>query len=1199
MALRYTIPTIKDIQESISIVTKLTESNFAANSAHEFTQFIRGTLFVQIDFLMTNWPVKKDPTILKSELEGIITLSGVVLKMICKWLLIYPQYYTYYLEAVQNPQIFLISLNHAIAVALPELCDMLKLLFGLIPRCEKTFATISKELTDKQNANPKSPVKTPAQVVSFQKQNIAIFQQNKGFELVAALVKNNEQPYPNNLLMDLLEPLAGALRTMKDDFAKQYSNDVLKEITDRFATLSDREIKEMTKSILDKLCYLLESVRLDKDPNSPGGRESVLTVIFSIAIQLIKSSYIQKKLLGLSIIKDMIPKYKERGAVSQLGNLEWRDPKMLIKVMEDFKLVDIILGENAHAEILRKVEDIFIFLIINEKFEAKYIEMLWKCSNEKHEEIMRISLSLLSNLVCKMSYPLIQELFKHIESTPCDSEILLKFLENYTVNVIQACNERDKKGIPNAKKSGFKLYNLDIFWNLLLDSSQVPGKLKDQAMEALILILNKNSNMANDYVIKAAECIKNEQIVIRGVQLLRDIDFAEYYIMKDNRKEQFYKLGDMNLKYSITTNTLKDCENYHQRVIKEIMSSSENKKQVMDLNFGTGFTFAKQAKLYIDFFEYYCQKGNLTLSKEDFLKLWKIYIENSLCEAHADILFTAMMREQKSTYGDLKFILFNEKVAKSVFEELLCSTSGTLKLTPCGFQCFKTFMNWLNRPSQVSAVKSGKNILDNYQGLSTLWDISFQSEVNIIKEQSRDFLVYLIEKLCQQNRVKRKEITEKALETALDKVKDTGNAIQTRTALLILNSIIEKIECLKYEEIGSSYYYPPLTTFQCFPVSGGKPVVVQISENLKLSNLKCMLSNVLKVHKSKIVLKGFHNKTEYSDDCDYFLTTFKRLTDNKFYLDYKKSDIPYKETPRFILANSAIFARLQEFLKSPKEDIVNEVWKLVLTLPLNEEYKDKLKKMTTATIDNTENSKKLAEWERCLDLTSGYDSVSLVYYLYVLNELIGDKENTERKLYTEKFLKKSGPLLLFSIFHKKKNAIRNKMNLKCIQYCLRIISTYISSENYSLLFAENLENDVNFWNDILELIEWVSLRGSTKNNEIIDEYCEDLLNSCCQVHYSMLKASSKLISNAMNKNYISIFKECILRNRSENVQKNSCKLFKQLILEILIKNADTKKLRNELINILLLDFLKSAQEEGFGAQSYFELMSEIIVFFSV
>ncbi len=1036
---------------------------------------------------------------------------------------------------------------------------------------------------------------------------------------MSALIKLGEQRYPATILIDLLDPLSGALRVVRDDFSKKLAGELHKEVSDRLGTLSDKDMKDMSKPVLERLFSTLDSLRQARDGTSPTGRETTLSVIFGIAVQLINCAYIQKKLLGLSLIKDMLPKSsKERALAEKSGlNLEWRDPKQLIRTIEEHKLIEIFLGENAHAELLRKVEDVFAFLLSNDRFDVKHLERLWKCCNEKHENIMRTCLGLLGNLVVRMSYPLIQELFKLVEATAFDSEILVSFLEKYTLNVMMIVKERDGKFAFNSKKllkpspadaSNFRLYNLDLFWNLLLDSSPVPGKIKDQAMEALIGILNKYTGMAETYVTKAAECIRDGQAVTRSVQLLRDIDFAELYF--PGRRESSCNLKSMNSAYLILRNTLKDCEIYHGKVQKDLAGRSEQPKDIMNTDFSTGLTFGKQSQLYVDFFEYYCAKGGVALGKEDLLKLWKCYVEDSLCEEHSDILFSALMKEPKSSHYGSKFILFGDKVSRAIFEEVLCSTVplAIARLTQAGFACFKSYMLWANQKELISvqtykigydpaakqaAPAKSAPALDGFQGLPALWAIAFQSAVPLIREQARDFLVNFIDKICTRHRTRRGEITEKVLETALDNAKDLGDVQQVRTALQIIDSIIEKTECLKHEEVGPAYTYQPLLALQIYTsVSMTKPRTVNISEGMKLSNLRCLLSSIYQVHKTRIVIKSYDRKMEFTDDNEYFLTSFKRLTENKLYVEFKKSDVPLKETPRFILANSALFGRLQTLLMTPKEEIVNDVWKLILNLPLNESCKENLKKLalSDSPVDPVQ---RIQEWEKGLEVAPPYDSVGLTYYLYILSEMIHTRETAEKKLLFDRFLKRGGTAFLLAVFAKKKSAPPTKLNLKSLEYCIRLISLYITRETHSAVFSESPAAALGFWNDIRGIIEWVVGRDANTPNEA-DRECEaELFAACCQAHYVMLRADESFVNEVTRKDHIAVVKECLLRSRGIEVKKSACKFVQALMVDIL-RDAKMKLQRRELMNVLMLEFMKAALEQGDNSGCYFELMASLI-----
>ena len=399
---------------------------------------------------------------------------------------------------------------------------------------------------------------------------------------------------PMQFLLDLLEPTAWALSALKDESVNPLIDDLFKLVIERCRALGEKDLKEFQRITIEKIFNLLEYLK-PKDGNS----NDILTIILNIAIQLIKSPFIQKKILGICLVKDMIPKStKERAAMIEKGviNFEWRDLRLLVKTLSELSFVEIILGENANVELLRKVEPIFNFLLKYDKFEAKHVELLWKCCTEKHEEIMITSCSLLSNLITSLPYSLLQVLFSFIEKTTNHSELMVKFIEQYTNSVIllitnhgealpkngeltvSASNKKNEK----KEQTKYKLFSLDLFWELSLDSSPAQGKIKDQAINVLLGILNKYSTLADKYIYKAADCIKEGKSVIRGMQILVEIDFAAYYYTQNRKKTFMYNLKDMNTEYNMIQNVLKDCETYHSKVIKDIASKTEQIKDIMN-----------------------------------------------------------------------------------------------------------------------------------------------------------------------------------------------------------------------------------------------------------------------------------------------------------------------------------------------------------------------------------------------------------------------------------------------------------------------------------------------------------------------------------------------------------------------------------------------------------------------------------------
>ena len=108
-----------------------------------------------------------------------------------------------------------------------------------------------------------------------------------------------------------------------------------------------------------------------------------------------------------------------------------------------------------------------------------------------------------------------------------------------------------------------------------------------------------------------------------------------------------------------------------------------------------------------------------------------------------------------------------------------------------------------------------------------------------------------------------------------------------QNALNIIDSLIDKIEFRKYEEVPSSYFLPPCIEFLIYTDSSKVPEIVKINQDLRVSNLKILLSNIFKINKSKIVVKNFISRRELDNQYDNKLSYIK--TDNKLLVEFKKN----------------------------------------------------------------------------------------------------------------------------------------------------------------------------------------------------------------------------------------------------------------------------------------------------------------------
>lgn len=61
-------------------------------------------------------------------------------------------------------------------------------------------------------------------------------------------------------------------------------------------------------------------------------------------------------------------------------------------------IIDIILGENAHDEIIKRSNPLWTLLIKTKKLSDEYIKKLWNCTQEKHEAIVYVVYDLIIEL---------------------------------------------------------------------------------------------------------------------------------------------------------------------------------------------------------------------------------------------------------------------------------------------------------------------------------------------------------------------------------------------------------------------------------------------------------------------------------------------------------------------------------------------------------------------------------------------------------------------------------------------------------------------------------------------------------------------------------------------------------------------------------------------------------------------------------
>lgn len=188
------------------------------------------------------------------------------------------------------------------------------------------------------------------------------------------------------------------------------------------------------------------------------------------------------------------------------------------------KVLDIIFGENTHIEIVKRGGSILKFLAKQNALPEDSVELIWRCQQGKHAEMVRVVYSIIQELVPSIDVRYVDNFFVRISqvsnatrtafnetTVPASQyddkfleflkEFTLKALENFFKTRTQECQmeeqhartyddiikEREAKIVSNFKQylsdptswnTEDKQYGLPIFWELIQDRAvQVTAEL--------------------------------------------------------------------------------------------------------------------------------------------------------------------------------------------------------------------------------------------------------------------------------------------------------------------------------------------------------------------------------------------------------------------------------------------------------------------------------------------------------------------------------------------------------------------------------------------------------------------------------------------------------------------------------------------------------------------------------------------------
>lgn len=230
-----------------------------------------------------------------------------------------------------------------------------------------------------------------------------------GFEALITALKAGADTQDDRMPLEMISLLVSPFRQCNIIFSKafaEYFTKAVREIlVQRLQNLSEKELKEIDKESVTRVLNDLKdffTISMSENETAELVEKNQLTM----ALRFLKSTYLEKRLKGISDIKTMIEKTeqaqyllkKKQGAVidyDMQGVRMTKPPKFITQeILKEWivtnKLLEIVFGENTHLEIVKRSGCILKFLAKLQALPEDAVDLLWKCQLGKHEEMVRV-----------------------------------------------------------------------------------------------------------------------------------------------------------------------------------------------------------------------------------------------------------------------------------------------------------------------------------------------------------------------------------------------------------------------------------------------------------------------------------------------------------------------------------------------------------------------------------------------------------------------------------------------------------------------------------------------------------------------------------------------------------------------------------------------------------------------------------------
>ena len=1115
------LPEIKEVKQYIHDVYTNTKT-----TPYEMVQFLNGYL---LDVIL-NVICKLDDE--KEGLDLVLFIIDIIAEVIS-----FSKKNIDKLKYLKNRHLILVDVDYAKLASLELLVNSLSMILIHNNYLDNIYARFTKEDVDtlyvKYKVEKKMNKEKYALASTFNTNENNKIQVSLMYFVLDYFCKGNENSIYETLfsflydtelftqiplyLIQIIAMQYKALQNFKgESLTEEQQKKIYDSCVDRLSSLSEVELKEIRNpNFINDVARVMANFLYNKNQMNEETIDVIIPktkLVLYYSLRCLQSENLEKKINAINTLNEVfndIVKYPDEYGTE------------VYHFLIENKVIQILLGENVHDEVLKRSIPLFHILsqYTNNGSEICLpnftYDLLWDNYLNKHESVS----SQIENIICNISNVLPEEkkslLYNKLKSL--SSQIIANSPNKFFDFVSRLTRECISPYIPkedeNILEREDKLYGIPLLYDYILDKD---GENTIQTVSMcnryLVDILSDTRNVSEQIVYKFIEILLNN--IINKTSTVQSIKLIQSIVKERNSKEMNITIKNLDNTYDIITIIVDDLHSY-------LKDKKEGKKQFslykdeINLNKRLDFLFFFQSNEYISYVLDFKGKEHLQIVYETFI---------SYAKENLDMLYTYIQNNINNFSEETTIYFFNEILSK---EEYFDPSAINDK----GFALFRKVFYKINSSKIKADYDEDDDYMNQYEydeesqkiyplvfdtrrhirvrdnsikGIDILYNIILSN----ISQKVQDKASNLLSNLCTELYSYQESFCSSYWKSFIDHLSSILSTTYQKRNTIGLSGLVNLIEKI-YSNITYRGKVPEREdtetasgeseVYKFRYVERNKEYKIKVGNTQSVLDVRWRVGYYYDLNVNEVVFLDEEGKHKLSllNDLENFRMNY---SPKNTILVYSEKDIliKLKNNPKDLIENNEEIKKiLLSLLHDYKNNYIDNAWKLINKIPSNLLVDDNIKKIGMSLLQN----------EQIIDISNLFDKQSLYVITFTLNNILNyinnDLKSDERqKEYLSNFVSLyNGKKILREILDSfttesfmKKNKTTNIIGFECLISLLKLLEKiYLvlpSTDNKD-------EDDTSFLiaqaTKLVEIIIKVSSTlDSNKRSYSIEMYTENL-----------------------------------------------------------------------------------------------------------